>query len=279
MMGRIKSIKLYLLLLIAAILAVLIFIAAIKIVFPVNQSFDYISVSKEKLEDSNISKSIALGLKQRKIYIDAYHALIPANPYIFDSLKISYEIGQGRFTNEQNKLFSCGILLMDYSIGKPDLSDDEYLVVKKFMVNGGRVMLLCPIWVWEAYDKKSLKASPYYKIAQYYGLEMSSAYAAPPLRIDSSYVNDENPDFIESIKGTFSSINCLEKFTPIIVGQNGKVAVALACRDKSKIFIWSHSDLFCNELVVSDAGKEFLLKIFGKMFSRDEFLPGKKVKE
>jgi len=140
-----RAAKHYLLWLIAVVLAVFFGNFLLKTIFFNDVSLDYAIVSKEKLRDPAIEKSITQGIKQRKIYIDNFHGLIPANPYILDSLKITYDIGQDRLTNEQTRLYGCGILLMNYAIGKPELSFAEYQILKKFIANGGRVVLLCPI--------------------------------------------------------------------------------------------------------------------------------------
>ncbi|MFA5840323.1 MAG: DUF2079 domain-containing protein [Candidatus Margulisiibacteriota bacterium] len=265
----------YLLWVIAVVLAVLIGNILLKTVFSNDGSLDYAIVSKEKLRDPAIEKCIAQGIKQRKIYIDNFHGLIPANPYILDSLRITYDIGQDRLTNEQTRLYGCGILLMNYAIGKPELSVAEYKILKKFIANGGRVMLLCPIWVWEAYDKKAIKSSHYYKIAQYYGLELSSLYVEPPLISSPLFYDEQDQAFIGGLNGVFSSIVCGKNAFPVIMGKDHKIAAAIAFRDSSKLFVWSHNNLFDNDIVSLPSGNIFIGKIFDEIFSLNTDLLGK----
>lgn len=216
-----------------------------------------------ELVNPKIQESITSGIAKKRVFIDGAHAIIPTNFYIFKSLELDPFISSDTFIKNKNKLFSSGLLIMNYAIGKPELSKEEYKIVRQYIVNGGRVLLLCPAWVWTAYDKKDIKRLPYYNIAKYFGLTMTTDYVAAPFKIVDPFFSSSDP-ILAKIKGSVFSATTGEAAN-IIIGSDGKVAMVGAKRDNAKIIVFGHSCFF--DLADNPKSNEFIGKVFEWLFA------------
>jgi len=177
--------------------------------------------------DKQITQSIVHGVESRFIYLDDYYSDAPADLNIFSKAKAKVITGYDSFTENKAKLFRCGLLVMRYGMRKKQLSASDFAVVKKFIDNGGRVLLACPAWVYESYEKKKIKDLSFYKIAKEFGLILTSEYATAP----------------DNMEGVFSSIK-IENGTPVLQGKDGKIVAAKSEKGKGKIFLWGQNNLF-----------------------------------
>jgi len=167
--------------------------------------------------DEEITESIVHGVESRFIYLDDYYSDAPADLNIFTKTKAKVITGYDSFTENKDKLFRSGLLVMRYGMRKKQLSTNDFKVVKKFIDNGGRVLLACPAWVYESYEKKKIKDLSFYKIAKEFGLVLTAEYADAP-----------------SDDGVFSAI----------LVDNKKVAMARGAKGKAKIFVWGQNNFF-----------------------------------
>ena len=149
---------------------------------------------------------------------------------------------------------------MQYAIGRPELTDAEYLIIQQYIVNGGRILLLCPAWVWTHYDKKPLDRLPYARIARDFGLQMSSQYLKPPMKTVHPDFKVSNPD--EILNGTFSRIEYQRNSFafPIVEDENGYASVVAASRGNARIIVWGQNNLLSNKLEAKKGAAEFVTK-------------------
>jgi len=216
----------------------------------------------QQLQSPEIRESIASGVREKIIYIDGYHGAEPANLSLFKELGLQACVSYNDLSANKNKLFRSGLLLMNYAMGRKEFSGEEMRIVRQYIVNGGRVILFCPAWVWVAYEKKPLDRLPYQFIAQSYGLLLTADYVAPPLRA----VDPVFPLGRSEWSGTFSNIIYTGQARPILAGSDGRTAAVAAEKGGSKIIVWAQNNLLNSDFSSRPAGKLFLERIFGWLF-------------
>ena len=230
--------------------------------------------SDDKLFSEELTRSIAKGISNRMIYVDGN---IGARPSDLEALKYGknkVRIYSTGFMDNLDRLFNSGLLVMQYAIGQPELTDAEYSIIRQYIVNGGRILLLCPAWVWTHYDKKPLDRLPYARIARDFGLKMSSQYVKPPMKTVHPDFKVSNPD--EILNGTFSRIEYQRNsFSfPIVEDQNGYASVVAATRGNARIIVWGQNNLLSNKLEAKRGAAEFVTKAVDWLLS--EPAPGQK---
>ena len=147
---------------------------------------------------------------------------------------------------------------MQYGQGKKEMTGAENVVIKQFIDNGGRILLLCPAWVWVAYEKKGLERLSFQQIADNFGIMLTTDYVAPPLRAaDPAW-----PMGLDVWPGTFSSL-IYTKGRPILVGGDGRTAAVAREKDGSKIIVWAQNNLLNSDYSFKPAGRRLLKRLFG----------------
>ena len=219
--------------------------------------------------DVKLRASIRKGIKNRMAYIDSYHSDDPANLSMFSNYGIKANVAYGDFVENEEMLFKNGLLLMRYGIGKKELSKKEFSVIKKFIANGGRVLLLCPAWVWIAYDRKGIERLPYYKIGKEFDLILTGQTVEPPLKIVHSRFRADGIE--KEVEGLFSDIIYLDAKSnaePIMVGKNGKAAAVLAKKRDARIVVWAQNNLLSDEFSLKPGGRQLIKHIFDWLFEK-----------
>lgn len=214
-----------------------------------------------RLVSAELARSIAVGVSKRAIYVDGYCGVIPSGVDLFfreHSSKVS-SYRQG-FTQNREHLFNSGLLVMQYGIGRPEPTEREYDIIRRYVTNGGRVLLLCPAWVWSSYDKKPLEQLPYLRIAREFGLELESGYVKAPMKIVTGAFSVDGADDI--LQGTFSVVGyrAQAQVIPIVVGNDGKAAAVAARKGAARIIVWGQNNLLSVQGAPSSARREFLRK-------------------
>jgi len=223
--------------------------------------------SDEKLFNEELTRSIAKGISNRMIYVDEN---IGARPSGLEALKYgknkvrTYSTG---FIENIDRLFNSGLLVMQYARGRPELTDAEYAIIRQYIANGGRILLLCPAWVWTHYDKKPLDRLPYARIARDFGLQMSSQYVSPPMKTVHPDFKVSNPD--EILNGTFSRIEYQRNSFafPIVEDENGYASVVAATRGNARIIVWGQNNLLSKKNANKKGAQEFVSKALDWLFA------------
>ena len=161
-------------------------------------------------------------------------------------------------TNKE-KLLQSGVLVIRYAQKKPQLSDTDHQVIKQFIANGGRILLLCPAWVWTGYEKKPLELLPHHMIAKNFDVLLTSSYVGRPLTM-------VHPDFLvehfdQITIGTFSEI-IYQDAQPILVGRNDKAAAVAVEREDARLVVYSHNSLLTDKVSAKPEGLQFTRKVF-----------------
>jgi hypothetical protein len=207
----------------------------------------------------DLKKTILMGVTNRVVYIDAYHGAAPDDMAIFRKIGVNAFVYNNNLQASKEKLFQSGLLVIRYTKNKAELSKNDEKTIKQFIAHGGRILLLCPTWVWTSYEKKPLEDLPYGKIARNFDILLTPAYVRQPLLIENSdfYVKG----FDKILGGTFSEILYTDA-DPILVGENNRAAAVAARRENAKLIIYSHNNLLTEKLSSHPEGLEFTQKIF-----------------
>jgi hypothetical protein len=216
------------------------------------------AVSEQQLSDAQISRSIDRGLKERIVFVDAYHADEPADLSVFYHLELKAYISRRDLVKQQDKLFRSGLLLMNYGMGKKLLSEREYAIVGRFINNGGRVMLLCPAWVWTSYEKKPLKDLPYNRIAGHFGLALTDKNAVRPFHLADPALKVEG--VAKDLSGEFSTI-LYDRARLILIDAHDQAAAVAAQKGQARIVVWGQNNLL-GEFSFRSRNRRFIQKLF-----------------
>jgi len=169
---------------------------------------------------------------------------------------------QSGFQSNKEKLFQSGILMMSYRIGGGELSKEEIETIKQYIASGGSLFLLCPVWVWKAYDHKPLELNPYHQIGKLYNLLLVDEFPkGKPNLIRNVITGDLN---IESQGwGDFSRIISLNKKSISIIEDKDKKSFSTgAVIGKSKLILIGHNFLAGSGWYKKDANlKMFTVKL------------------
>ncbi len=213
------------------------------------------------LSDQEIARSIAAGVSNRIVYVDGYHAVIPPDLSVFTAAgaKATPQGYQG-FVRNRDALFKSGLLVMQYALDRREPEAEEYAVVRQYIANGGRLLLMCPAWVWEGYDKKPLSDLPYDIIAREFGLAMDTAHVTAPLR--NVYPGWDFDNFQNTIEGTFSAISFNPgNAKPILVGSDGKVAAVAATKGNARVVLWGQDNLLAAKTTANPKARKGIVQM------------------
>jgi hypothetical protein len=164
------------------------------------------------------------------------------------------------------------LLVMQYAVGRPEPTEAEYEIIRRYVANGGRLLLLCPAWVWPAYDKKPLERLPYRRIAEQFGLKVETEYAKPPLKTGRPPFKADGVGDILQLQGTYSVIGYPPKSgaTPILVGSDGKAAAVAAELGKARIIVWGQDNLLSAEAAGRPGAVAFVGQAVKWLFSETQ---------
>jgi uncharacterized membrane protein len=217
-------------------------------------------LSDDKLLSEKLTRSIATGVSNRVIYVDAHIGARPSGLEVLKRGKNKVHKYTTGFMNNRNRLFNSGLLVMQYAINQPEPTEAEYEVLRQYIANGGRILLLCPAWVWTHYDKKPLDRLPYARIARNFGLLVETQYVKPPMKIVHPDFKVSNPE--EILNGTFSRTEYQRDSTavPIVEDKNGNASVVAATRGNARIIVWGQNNLLSKKLEANSGAGEFVAK-------------------
>lgn len=203
------------------------------------------------LDDVVVARSIASGISARDVYIDGYHAVAPSNLSPFQQAELHPAVyPDGGFIKNRDQLFKSGLLVMMYGMNKPEPTSAEYGVIAQYVRNGGRLLLMCPAWVWDAYEHKPLSELPYDKIARQFGLAMETTYAKLPLK--GAHPAWTFGGCFEKTNDVFSTIACSPgTAVPILAGADGRPVAVAATQGKGRIILWGHDNLLAEKTVTN----------------------------
>lgn len=217
------------------------------------------------VKDPAIARSIAAGVSNRLVYVDSYHGSSPASLLALKDVGVNAFVFTGNLVTGRNDLFRTGVMVMVYEQHKPEPTEEEYDIIRTYIANGGRLMLLCPAWVWVVYEKKPLDRLPYNRIAAEFGVTMENQQAAAPLKFVHSAFAVEGVE--AQLGGTFASILYRRDAYPILVGGNGKVGALAAKKGDSRMILWAHDNLLHDQVMQTPGGKALIKRAFDALLN------------
>lgn len=210
-------------------------------------------------KDPLLERSIAAGVSNRIVYVDSHHGASPASLLALMDIGVKAFVFTGDLVSERAELFRAGAMVMVYEQHKPELTDEEYAVVRSYIANGGRVMLLCPAWVWVAYEKKPLDRLPYNQIAAEYGVALGQECVPGPLTVAHDYFGTGR--FGADPRTAFSVVRGSSGL-PILTGSNGQAAAWAATRGTSRMVVWGANNLLGGKVVDTPEGRKIAEQAF-----------------
>jgi hypothetical protein len=209
--------------------------------------------------DPALARSIAAGVSNRIAYIDGYHATVPPSLLPLKDIGVAAFAFAEDFETSRRELFRSGVLIMSYDQKKPEPTEREYAIVRAYIAHGGRLMLLCPAWVWPLYEKKPLDRLPYNRIAREFNVVMRDRCADAPLKIVHRWFNV--PGAEKAFQGVFSDIAYRDAY-PVLAGNNGTAAAVAAEKGSSRLFLWAQNSLLSSKVTDSPEGKALVKRAF-----------------
>ncbi|MCU0641136.1 MAG: hypothetical protein MUC35_03485 [Candidatus Margulisbacteria bacterium] len=206
------------------------------------------------LTDARLQRSIAAGVRARRLFIDDHYGAEPGDLQIFKKLGLKPYISRHDLTDSQEELFRSGALLLNYALGKPPFTPRDRQIVRRYLANGGRALLLFPAWVWETYDRQPLARAPYSQIAGDFGLTFTPHPVARPAD-PSAAVFDGEFSGVKFRAGTARTI---------LAGSDGTPVAVTVQRDGSRLIVWGQNNLFT--AAGSAPGKELLRRLFSWLY-------------
>jgi hypothetical protein len=221
--------------------------------------YDAAVLGDTQLSNEVLAGFIAGGVSNRIIYVDGRCGAIPGGAKQLLSGAGRVRSHSGDFFVNRDQLFQSGLLVMQYAVGRPEPTEAEYEIIRRYVANGGRLLLMCPAWVWPAYDKKPLEQLPYRRIAAQFGLIVETEYAKPPLKTGLPPFKADGVGDILQLQGTYSVIGYPpgSGATPILVGSDGKAAAVAAELGKARIIVWGQDNLLSAEAAGRPGAMEF----------------------
>jgi len=211
--------------------------------------------------DADIARSIAAGVSNRAVYVNGFHAVPPDDLSVFEEAgaKPTVYRYQG-FEYNRDALFNSGLMVMMYQRSRRSPSEAEYGIIRQYINNGGRLLLACPAWVWETYEKKPITDLPYDIIVREFGLVMDSSYVKPPLR--NVHPKFDFGDFLNKKHGTYSAIGHVsENAVPILVGGDGQTAAVAATKGEARVILWAQDNLLKKQTVSDPAARKAIIQM------------------
>lgn len=209
-------------------------------------------------EDQSIRASIKTGIRNRRIYIDGFHGNNLEDLISVREMGLRPYVSYDNYAAGKARLFQSGLLVVNWGMGKKEMTREEAEVIQKYIANGGRILLLCPAWVYVAYEKKGLERLIYNQIAGNFDLILTADYITAPFKV----VNPKFkvPGIEKEMQGVFSGI-LFDKADPILVGSGGKAAAVAAKRGEAKIIVWAQDNLLKKAFLENPKGREFARRI------------------
>ncbi|TFG50901.1 MAG: hypothetical protein E4H37_08685 [Gemmatimonadales bacterium] len=218
------------------------------------------STGDVQLASELLARSITAGVTGRVIYVDGCYGVTPSGLDILNRNGNKVNLYRQGFQFNRDRLFQSGLLIMQYAVGRPEPTEAEYEIIRRYVANGGRLLLMCPAWVWPAYDKKPLHQLPYRRIAEQFELEMEAGYVNAPLTIEHADFGVEGAD--ELLRGAFSAIDYQPQSGafPIVVGNSGNAGSVAAQKGNARIIVWGQNNLLSSEAAGRPGAVEFVGK-------------------
>jgi hypothetical protein len=240
-----------------------------KILFTIRQAGEIPLPEKDLLPAAD-NASILRGIKERRIFIDSFHGSELEDLASIRKMGLKPYISYTDYMSGKNQLFHSGLLLVNWGMKRRELKSEEEEIVKQYIAGGGRILLLCPAWVWVAYERKGLERLSYNQIAKNFALILTADYVAAPLKIvDPRF---KVPGAEKELQGVFSGI-LYEKAKPILLGSDGRAAAVAAERGQARIIIWAQDNLLKKSFLEKPKGRELVRRIFNWLMEA-RFSPG-----
>lgn len=212
------------------------------------------------IDDSAVRSAISAGLAKRIFYVDGFHGVIPSGCGVLQELGMTVYRCQGNFISNREKLMQSGVLVISYEQNKPSPSEEEYGILKQYIANGGRLLLLCPAWVWVAYEKHPLDELPYNRIIKPYEVLLTGAYAVAPLRVGDARFSA--PGVEKQLSGAYSILSVPPDLAhAILVDSAGNIAAAGAEKEHSRLVVFGHGELLTSGALETKEARQFAKNI------------------
>lgn len=207
-------------------------------------------------------EKIAAGLKNKLIFIDGYHGSPVVDLDLLRSLGAQAYISYEDYLTNENKLWRSGLLIINYAIRKPPLQPRELELIKRYVANGGRLLLLFPAWVYAAYEKKPLENVFFNQLASIYGVSISADYAELPFRIAPDLTGVIHFEFNrQNTSQIFSLVKGGDQLRPLLLDKQGRYPAAAATLGDSRLVAWGQNNFFNGEFLGEEPGRVLVKKI------------------
>ncbi len=178
---------------------------------------------------------------------------------------------QEKFHHRERELYQSGFLILSYIGSMEPLSKEELEVIYKFLDNGGRLLILCPGWVWTTYQEKTLGELPYNQILEYFNVAITAEYVSPPYSIADSLLG---PNAINSLSDiTASELIYGRGAVPVIVGANEKALAIRVTKGNARAVVFGHDYLLSQVNLDTAWGNDSVRQVLDWLLAKDYIQP------
>jgi hypothetical protein len=222
-----------------------------RLLFKIRLSSREAAVEQRRERPLSVSASLAEGLRQRVVFVDAYHGGELERPAVLRDFGAKLFTSTAGLLADRDRLFRSGVLLIDYKVGGRELAPGELELVRQFIAGGGRVFLLCPAWVWYSYDRKGIERSPYYQIGREFGLTLTGQQIA----------------MTGKFEGVFSKI-IFDHGEVLLKGPAQEALAVYSEKGGSRIIVWGQNNILSGSFLAAPANRKFLGNLFGRLWEK-----------
>lgn len=209
--------------------------------------------------------SVSSGIKTRRVYVDGFHGAPPSELKVLMARVGNVDLGKTDLVTNSELLMNAGLYVLRYGNGKPGMSQEELMLIERFVAAGGRVLLLCPAWVPLAYEKQNLSELSFNRIAQGFGIFFSAEMASAPLSVAAG-INREGKKSLPIEGASFSRVIGRRSALAIATDAAGHNIAIGQVRGKSRAVLWGHDNLFEPSVTNTVEGREVQGQILNWLF-------------
>ena len=132
-------------------------------------------------------------------------------------------------------------------------------------------MILCPGWVWTAYQQKNLGELPYNQILEYFNVAITANYVSPPYTIADSLLGPEAINSLSDI--TASELIYGRAAVPVILGANEKaLAIRVTKGNGTCSGLWARLPAFASSLDTA-WGNDTVRQVLDWLLAKEMLIP------
>jgi len=194
---------------------------------------------QDDLTDPSIARSIAQAKIEKRIYLPDQSSAQHFRQWL-EGMGFQVYSAEGSVTASRRELFNSGLIIASYEAKKRLLAPTDRTAIRRFLQNGGSVLVAGHAWLWTTGEGQTLEQFPLNEFIHPLGciLLPNALYKiAPETSAPKELLFDINPD------SSFSQVLCRNSIDTLANNQDGiSVAVSGSTKAGGRFMIWGHDE-------------------------------------